>query len=362
MSRPNHLRELDKKPSYRLILQDFMDRYSKAKGNLRVMEGLFFWFSGLCRSYSERMFCCLGMLVATALTVPAQALIDYHQHLLMPSDKSPQGFVASDLVKLLDQAHISRALILSTAYRYGNPNQPPVIDEYAHVKAENDWVSQQVALYPSRLRAFCGVNPLKDYALAEIARCAKDPNLHYGLKLHFGNSDVDLDNPEHIQRLTKVFQAASARHMAITVHMHSSVTRHRPYGAKQAQVFLDEVLPAAAGTYVQIAHFAGSGGYDDPATDEALCVFIRAIQKHDRRIERVYFDITNVAGLGNWESKKDLIAKRTREIGVARVLFGSDGNFGGGFTPARAWADFRKLPLSEAEFRTIESNVAPYMR
>jgi hypothetical protein len=75
----------------------------------------------------------------------------------------------------------------------------------------------------------------------------------------------------------------------------------------------------------------------------------------------VYFDITNVAGLGNWEPRKDLIAKRAREIGVDRVLFGSDGYFGGGVTPVRALADFR-LPISKVEFRTIESNTTPYMR
>jgi hypothetical protein len=76
----------------------------------------------------------------------------------------------------------------------------------------------------------------------------------------------------------------------------------------------------------------------------------------------VYFDMTNVAGLGNWKPKRGLIAKRAREIRVARVLFGSDGYFGGGVTPAQAWADFRSLPFSEAEFRAIERNVAPYMR
>ena len=248
------------------------------------------------------------------------------------------------------------------AYRYGNPNQPPVPDEYAHVKAENDWVSQQIARYPDRLRGFCGVDPLQDYALTEIARCAKDQNVRHGLKLHFGNSDVELDNPQHVEKLRQVFASASAHRMTIAVHMHSSVTRHRPYGSKEAQIFLDQVLPSAAGTYVQIAHFAGSGGYDDPETDEALCVFIRAIQKHDAGMERVYFDITSVAGLGNWEAKKDLIAKRTREIGIARVVFGSDGNFSAGFPPARAWADFRKLPLSQDEFRAIERNVTPDMR
>jgi predicted TIM-barrel fold metal-dependent hydrolase len=311
---------------------------------------------------SERVFRFLVAWFAFSQIVSAQALIDYHQHLLMPTEESPQGFKASDLVKLLDEAHISRALVLSMAYRYGNPNQSPIANEYAHVRAENDWVSEQVAQFPNRLRGLCGVDPLKSYALAEIARCAQDPNLHYGLKMHFGNSDVDLDNPAHVEDLRKVFQAASNRHMAVVVHMHPSVTRHRPYGAKEARIFLTQVLPAAAGAYVQIAHYAGSGGYDDPGTDEALCVFIRAIQRQDPNMKNVYFDITNVAGFGDWETKKDLIAKRTREIGVDRILFGSDGYFGGGVTPERALADFHRLPLSKAEFRTIEGTITPYMR
>jgi predicted TIM-barrel fold metal-dependent hydrolase len=78
-------------------------------------------------------------------------------------------------VRLLDEAGIRQALVLSLAYQYGNPNRPPVENEYDQVKAENDWTSAQVARFPDRLRGFCSVNPLKDSALEEIARCAKDP-------------------------------------------------------------------------------------------------------------------------------------------------------------------------------------------
>jgi hypothetical protein len=39
---------------------------------------------------------------------------------------------------------------------------------------------------------FCGFNPLKDYALDELARCAGTPLLRHGIKLHFGNSNVQL--------------------------------------------------------------------------------------------------------------------------------------------------------------------------
>ena len=187
------------------------------------------------------------LLTVTAIGAPAQPLVDYHQHLFHPAVTGlvpDTGTVtASELVAYLDAAGIRRALALSVAYQFGNPNRPAVEDEYAKVRAENDWTSEQVARFPDRLRGFCGFNPLLDYALRELARCAQDPRLHYGIKLHFGNSDVDLDNPEHVARLRQVFHEANRRRMAIVVHMRSSVTRERPYGAKEARVFLRELLP-----------------------------------------------------------------------------------------------------------------------
>jgi predicted TIM-barrel fold metal-dependent hydrolase len=71
---------------------------------------------------------------------------------------------ADDLIGFLDEAGIRRAVVFSIAYQYGNPNRPTVNDEYAEVKAENDWTSVQVARHADRLRGFCGVNPLKPYA------------------------------------------------------------------------------------------------------------------------------------------------------------------------------------------------------
>jgi predicted TIM-barrel fold metal-dependent hydrolase len=143
--------------------------------------------------------------------------------------------------------------------------------------------------------------------------------------------------------------------------MRTSVTRRRPYGAKQARIFLNEVLPAAPQVPIQIAHLAGAGGYDDASVDEALAVFVDAIARKDPHMAHVYFDASGVAGLGQWREKASLIAKRIRELGAGRVLYGSDGAGGGNLAPREAWAAFRQLPLSEVEFRTIEDNVAPYM-
>ena len=207
--------------------------------------------------------------VARGQTPPAA---DHHQHifspplvkLLMPGAPESQTLAAADVIALLDKAGIQRALLLSVAYTWGNPSRT-IEDEYAKVRAENDWNSAQAALYPKRLRVFCSFNPLEDYALAELERCAKDPNLKRGLKLHFGNSDVQLENPAHVEQVGRVFRAANKHRMTIVVHLRASISKQRPYGAIQARVFLEQLLPLARNIDVQVAHLAGTGpGYNDP--------------------------------------------------------------------------------------------------
>ena len=297
---------------------------------------------------------------------PFVLAVDHHQHVFSAETAAlARGFRpidAATLIALLDAAGIRRAVVLSTAYQSSNPNRPAVDDEYAHVKAENDWTSEQVARFRERLRGFCGLNPLRDYALDEIARCSGDRSLRFGIKLHFGNSDVDLDNPEHIVRLQRVFRAANANGMAIAVHMRSSIARNRPYGAAEARAFIEQVLPSAPDIPIQIAHLTGGGTFDEPKVDEALGEFIRAFRAKDPRVAHVWMDVSGVAGYGEWREKAALIAQRIREIGLERILYGSDSANGGGLPPQAAWAAFRELPLSEEQFRTIATNVAPYMR
>jgi amidohydrolase family protein len=147
-----------------------------------------------------------------------------------------------------------------------------------------------------------------------------------------------LDNPQHVEKVRQVFRAANEHGMAMVVHMRSSVRKKRPYSAKEA------------------------GSYDDASVDEALKVFVAAIAQHDPRMPNVYFDVSGVAGYGEWEKKTEVIAARIRQLGVERVLFGSDGFVGRNLALQDAWAAFWRLPLSEEEFRTIATNVTPYMR
>jgi uncharacterized protein len=157
----------------------------------------------------RRFIAPLLVLLTTTGEAAAQVapFADYHQHLfspdiaalIFPDSSKPMSLTARDLIPLLDSAAIRRALVLSVAYMYGSPKRK-IQDEYAKVRAENDWTGAQAAQYPDRLLAFCGFNPLKDYAVQELERCAKDPHLRGGIKLHFGNSDVQIDNPVHVEQ------------------------------------------------------------------------------------------------------------------------------------------------------------------
>ena len=312
---------------------------------------------------SARFCASLAILAASAASAPpSPPLIDYHQHIFSPDLAKLIGVDTIDagkLIALLDSAGIRRALVLSVAYSWSNPSRN-VENDYEHVKAENDWVSAQVARYPDRLRGFCSVNPLRDYALAEIDRCAGDPQLKTGLKLHIGNSAVDYHRSPDLAKLRAVFRAANQKHMAIVIHMRASVSRHFPYGREEARIFFDSILPEARDVPVQIAHLAGAGGYDS-TTDAALSVFVDAITRHDARVRRLWFDVTTVSRNATSDDLK-LLALRIRQLGPERVLFGSDAPTGGNLAPRESWADFLKVPLTQAEFHTIASNIAPYMQ
>ena len=314
----------------------------------------------------------LVLIILQAGTASGQVapVADHHQHvfspaivkMIAPPSGGPQQILASNVITNLDAAGIRRGVLLSVAYMYGSPSRT-VEDEYAKVRAENDWTAAQAALYPKRLVAFCGFNPLKEYALEELERCAKIPNLKHGIKLHFGNSDVQLENPAHLEQVRKVFSAANKHRMAIVVHMRASISRKRPYGAEQARIFLEQLLPATQGIVVQIAHLAGTGpGYDDPPADNAMATLAAAVERRDPRTKRLWFDVTTSVDEKISPANAALVVKRIRQVGTKRILYGSDAAVGDNPKPRENWAAFRKLPLTEKEFKQIAKNVAPYLR
>lgn len=301
----------------------------------------------------------LKLLVAWLLPLAALAgeaaapPVDHHQHLLAPAMAAPgqQPIDAAALIAMLDEAGIQRAVLLSNAYRY---------DDYAQVKAENDWTADEAAKYPQRLVAFCGFNPLADYALEELARCAGDRRFGRGIKLQFGMSAVNLSDAAHVAKVKNVFRAANEKGLAVVVHMRGR--RAHPYGAAQAKVFIDELVAAAPDVTMQIAHFAGGGSTNDPPADEALDTFAAAIFRQDPRVRNLYFDLALVAPADLSPERAQFVAQQIRALGLQRILYGSDGGDPTDPPPKTQLEAFRKLPLTEAEFGAIVRNVAPYLR
>jgi predicted TIM-barrel fold metal-dependent hydrolase len=277
---------------------------------------------------------------------------------VFPGPPREDTISAEQLVAMLDEAGIRRAAVLSEAYWFDRPDLRPKLPRdavYAKVRAENDWTAQQVAQFPDRLLAFCSFNPLNDYAVSELERCAATGRFA-GLKLHFNSSGVDLTNPQHVARLQGVFEAANRHRLPIIAHVRTGEN----YGREQVEVLLNRVLPAAPDISVQIAHLWGGENF----SDSALAAFATAVAAGHPSTKNLYFDVAEAALVaGESQETLNTIAERIRQIGIRRVVFGSDAAFNGRLRPKEAWAQFRtRVPLDEAEIRAIAGNVAPYMR
>lgn len=289
-------------------------------------------------------------------------VIDHHQHLLNASMVEPgqKPIDAKALIAMLDAAGIRRAVLLSNAFRYGAPDTTSA-DEYRRVAAENDWTAREAAKYPKRLVALCSFNPLKDYASIELRRCAEDRHFGRAIKLQFGVADVDFSAPTDIALLRRFFRSANALGMGLVIHLRTR--RAHPYGAAQARVFMDELLAAAPDITVQIAHLAGGGGGSlDDGAQEMLNEFAAAILRKDPKVAHLTFDLSGAIGGDGWPARAQLVANHLRALGVSRIYYGSDG---GDPTdpPAKAVvAAYRQLPLTAAEFRTISTNAAPWIK
>jgi predicted TIM-barrel fold metal-dependent hydrolase len=191
--------------------------------------------------------------------------------------------IADDLISMLDDAGIRRAVVLSNAYFFDGLI-PVRGDAYAMVRAENDWTAEQVMRHPDRLVALCSFNPTKDYALAELERCSKTPAFT-GVKLHFGTSGVDLDNPEHVAKTRRVFEAANRLRLPLLIHTAATPS----WGKEQAETFLNQLVAAAPDVQVVVAHLWGGAFYSEPALD----VFAGAVSSGNPVAKNLYFEVAS---------------------------------------------------------------------
>jgi predicted TIM-barrel fold metal-dependent hydrolase len=260
-------------------------------------------------------------------------LVESHLHLGSAAtgqilDPPRDALTASDGLAALDAAGIERALVLSLAYQFGGLD-PVLLDEADLVRAENDFIAEQIESGEGRLTGACSVHPLRDYALVEIARCIDDLGLSV-LKLHFTNSDVDLRSASDLDRLAQVFALLSDRGAGAIVHMR---TQADDYGAEDARRFI-EVLSRTPDVPIHIAHMTGWGGYD-AATDAALGEFVSAIEDGRLGRDNIWFGLGAVVFQPEAAGADTALARtvseanatlvgRIRELGTERVVYATD--------------------------------------
>lgn len=303
---------------------------------------------------------CAGAHSAAPPTPPPPR-VDYHQHLVSdafaPIARRPVRD-ARALLAELDSAGIARAVVLSVGYTFADERKR-LPDPDALTRAENTWTAQQVAAGGGRLVGFCSANPLRPDALAELARCLTLPGMR-GVKLHFGNGGVTLRDPAHAARLGEVFALAERRGAAVLVHLRARGGTN--FGAADGQLFLDRLLQRAPSVDVVVAHLGGAGpGYPAQA-DSVMAVFAAAAERRDARLRHLWFDLATVVTPETDAATAALVARRIRQVGVGRVVYGSDLAPPGG-SVAAGWAVFRaRVPLTAAEFATIATNEARFVR
>lgn len=287
----------------------------------------------------------------------------------MPEDLSTERSGA-DAVRELDRAGIKQGVLLSAAYMFGFPALPLAPEDMARrMRAENRYNVDAALASNGRLVAFVGINPFLANASDELDYWSRQPGAS-GVKLHLGNSGLDLGNAEQVDQLAKFFAAASKARLPLVVHLRGAA----PYTAANLATFIDKILSQAGDLPVQIAHGGGYGGIDQPTLD-ALAVYGDAIARKAPGTANLVLDLSAVAqfDLATQPGLKDPKEKRTmaelrvayvalmRRVGIDRFVLASD-------WPAMQHpteyftAEQAQLPVTAAEWAQLCNNRAPYLR
>jgi predicted TIM-barrel fold metal-dependent hydrolase len=304
---------------------------------------------------------CAANSAAVPVSPRAAPLVDYHQHLVSqafaPIARLPERDGAA-LVRELDAAGIERAVVLSVGYSFGDERKA-LNDPDRLTREENDWTSEEVTRNAPRLIGFCSANPLRSAALKELNRCLGLPGMT-GIKIHLGNAGISLRDPAHLARIQQLFALAQRRRVPVLVHMRARGGTN--YGAEDAKVFLDKVVPQAPGVEIVIAHLgATSPGYP-PQNDEVMAVFAAAAERNDPRMANLYIDVSANVTDEITPADAALVAQRVRQVGPRRVLYGSDLSPPGG-SIRQGWEIFQtKVPLTAAELQQIANNRTRFAR
>jgi len=288
--------------------------------------------------------------------------VDHHMHLASPElcrlvgeclqSNNPPAVFAADAVRALDDAHVSKGVILSCAYLFGLPSLHVKSGDLAEMtRRENEFTAAQVAQYPSRLIGFLSVDPLVESAIDEIRYWRASQQL-IGLKLHFTASAVDVRSAKQRRQVARVISVAAAQGLPMVIHVGGG-----NFNAADAELFIREILPSAGSSWVQIAHAGGGMPRRDGNNVAVLRTFANHIVRRDPLTRRVLFDLSYVPAPDETPDTTAALLEQMRRIGMKRFLFGSDFNV---LTPLEQMRGIDRLALTRNELQTLRQNCAPW--
>jgi len=260
----------------------------------------------------------------------------------------------SDIDVILKNTAVKRIDLVSMAHVYSSEEFGGFKNERELVEKENSYVAAERDKYPKKIRAFCSVDPLRDYALDELERCRTKLKMD-GIKLHHNANQVYLTVPDHLAKVKRVFEFASRHKMPILLHFDNS---HRRFGKPDVDLLVGSILKDLEPVNLRIAHFGTSGGFSQ-RTRGFLNAFIDqfdaepALKKH-----RITFDISAVAldkdseGVRKLTDEEFAVLRRyIQRLGPERIAFGTDYPL---YTPTEYATILReRVGLSESEIRSI---------
>lgn len=180
-----------------------------------------------------------------------------------------------------------------------------------------------------------------------------------GIKLHLGNAGISLRDPAHLARMQELFKLAQRLRAPVLVHMRERGGSN--YGAEDAHIFLDKIVPTAPDIEIVVAHLGASGPGYPSQNDEVMAVFAAAAERRDPRMRNLYFDVATNVTDEITPADAAVVVQRFRQVGLGRVLYGSDLTPPGG-SIRQGWEFRNKVPLTAAELQQIANNRTRFAR
>lgn len=290
--------------------------------------------------------------------------VDAHVHILSPSlikiwkglgipFSRPDEYY-SDIHVILKNTGTKRIDLISMAHVFSSSEFGRFENERELVEAENSYVAAARNKYPKKIRAYCSVDPLREYALEELERCRTRLKMD-GIKLHHNANQVYLTEPAHLAKVKKVFEFAAKHKLPILLHFDNS---HRRFGEQDVDLLVGSILNDLRPVKLRIAHFGTSGGFS-PRTRAFLDAFTEHLRTNAKlKRHKITFDISAVGLDKDSEGVRKLtdeewteLGAYCRKLGFDRIVFATDYPL---YRPAEYLEILRKqLNLTDREVRTL---------